>query len=84
MLWSSITICFAILASSPLSFSNSADMARYLPKSTKLGGIIAATAFGGAIPCLFFTSVGALLGSAVSPEDLAIGIEFALLDMLPA
>lgn len=82
-LWSSITIAFAILASTPLSFSNSADMARYLPKSTKPGSIIAATALGGAIPSFFFTTVGALLGSAVSPEDLDIGIEYALLDMLP-
>ncbi|GAB2555192.1 cytosine permease [Leucobacter ruminantium] len=82
-LWSSLTIGFAILASTPLSYSNSADMARYLPRSTKPSAIIAATALGGAIPCFFFTSVGALLGSAVSPDDIAIGIEYALLDMLP-
>lgn len=48
-LWSSITIAFAILASTPLSYSNSADIARYLPRSTKPSHIIAATAFGGAI-----------------------------------
>lgn len=83
-LWSSLTIGFAILASTPLSYSNSADMARYLPRSTKPSAIVAATALGGAIPCFFFTAVGALLGGAVSPEDVAIGIEFALLDMLPA
>lgn len=82
-LWSSITIGFAILASTPLSYSNSADMARYLPRSTRPSLIIAATALGGAIPSFFFTVVGALLGSAVTPDDVAVGIEFALLDMLP-
>ena len=83
-LWSSLTIAFAILASSPLSFSNSADMARYLPHDAKRSHIILATALGGAIPCGFFTIVGALLGSVVSPESLDLGIEYALLDMLPA
>jgi purine-cytosine permease-like protein len=83
-LWSSLTIAFAILASSPLSFSNSADMARYLPRDAKPSHIIAATALGGAIPCAFFTIVGALLGSVVSADALEFGIEYALLDMLPA
>lgn len=82
-LWSSISIGFAILASTPLSYSNSADMARYLPRSTKPSHIVAATALGGAIPCFVFTAFGALLGGAVSPDDVAIGIEYALLDMLP-
>lgn len=82
-LWSSITIGFAILASTPLSYSNSADMARYLPASTKPSAIVAATALGGAIPCLIFTSFGALLGGTVRPEDVAVGLEYALLDMLP-
>lgn len=83
-LWSSLTIAFAILASSPLSFSNSADVARYLPRDAKPSHIAAATALGGAIPCAFFTIVGALLGSVVSADALEFGIEYALLDMLPA
>jgi len=83
-LWSALSIGFAILASTPLSYSNSADMARYLPRDTRPRSIIAATALGGAIPCFFFTSVGAALGSAVTPDDLELGIEYPLLDMLPA
>lgn len=82
-LWSSISIGFAILASTPLSYSNSADVARYLPRSTKPSHVVAATALGGAIPSFLFTSVGALLGGAVTADDVAIGIEYALLDMLP-
>ncbi|WP_204977015.1 cytosine permease [Microbacterium esteraromaticum] len=83
-LWSSITIAFAILASTPLSYSNSADIARYPPRSTKPSHTIAATAFGGAIPCLFFTGVGVLLGGAVDPASIDIGVEYALLEMIPA
>lgn len=83
-LWSSVSIGFAILASTPLSYSNSADLARYLPRETKASHIVAATALGGALPCFVFTSIGALLGGAVSPDDLAFGIEYPLLDMLPA
>lgn len=83
-LWSAMAIGFAILASTPLSYSNSADLARYLPRETKPSHIIAATALGGALPCIVFTSFGALLGGAVSPEDLAFGIEYPLLDMVPA
>src|SRR5690606_11716906 len=41
-LWASVTIAFALMASSPLSFSNSADMARYLPRDTRASGIIGA------------------------------------------
>lgn len=82
-LWSSLTIAFAILASSPLSFSNSADMARYLPRDTKPSRIIWATALGGALPFVVFSIVGSLLGTVVSADALEFGIEYALLDMLP-
>lgn len=83
-LWASITVGFTILASTPLSYSNSPDMARYLPRSTKPSHIIAATALGGALPCIFFTVVGALLATGVSDAAMAAGIESALMDMLPA
>lgn len=83
-LWSSLTIGFAIQASTPLSYSNSADLARYLPRSTKPSSVIAATALGGALPYFVFTCVGALLGNAVSEVDIDNGIEFALLNMLPS
>ena len=83
-LWSAISIGFAILASTPLSYSNSADLARYLPRETKPSHIIAATALGGAIPCFFFTVIGALLATGVQQAAIDLGIEYALLDMLPA
>lgn len=83
-LWSAASIGFAILASSPLSYINSPDMARYLPRSTEPGRIIAATALGGAVPGVFFTTIGALMATAVSAEDLQFGVEGVMLGMLPA
>ncbi|MDR6439000.1 purine-cytosine permease-like protein [Paenarthrobacter nicotinovorans] len=83
-LWSAATIGFAILASTPLSYSNSPDLARYLPANTKRSHIIAATAFGGALPCMFFTAVGALLATGINPAAMDLGIESALLSLLPA
>lgn len=82
-LWSAVTIGFAILASSPLSYSNSPDLARYLPSSTKPSHIVVATALGGALPCIVFTSVGALLATGISAAAMDLGIESALLGLLP-
>ncbi|MFJ4264328.1 purine-cytosine permease family protein [Paenarthrobacter nicotinovorans] len=83
-LWSAITIGFAILASTPLSYSNSPDLARYLPESTKPSHIVAATALGGALPCIFFTAAGALMATGIDRAAIDLGIESALLGLLPA
>ncbi|MFC4140634.1 MULTISPECIES: cytosine permease [unclassified Microbacterium] len=82
-LWVSITIAFALMASSPLSFSNSADMARYLPRETKASGIIGATSLGQLFPAVLITAFGVVLGGSVGPETLENGIEYALLENLP-
>ncbi|WP_102192762.1 purine-cytosine permease family protein [Microbacterium aurantiacum] len=83
-LWSSISIGFTILASTPLSFMNSPDIARYLPRDTKPSHITAATALGGAIPFIVFTTVGVLLATGLSVAAFETGIDVALLDLLPA
>lgn len=83
-LWSAITIGFTIIASSPISFINSPDIARYLPRSTKPSHIVAATALGGALPGMVFTIVGALLATVAAGAVMEAGIESALLGMLPA
>lgn len=82
-LWSSLSIGFAILASTPLSYSNSADLARYLPRDTPARSIIAATGLGGALPSIVLVSVGALLGTIVTPAAAEQGIEYVLLELLP-
>lgn len=83
-LFAAMTIGFTILSATPLSYANSPDLARYLPESTKPSHIIAATALGGALPSFVFTSIGALLATAVTSEAMDAGIDSALLDMLPA
>lgn len=82
-LWSAITVGFTILASSPLSFINSPDLARYLPRSTKPSHIAAATALGGALPFVVFTIVGVLLATGLKAGAFDAGIDVALFDLLP-
>ncbi|WP_407358083.1 cytosine permease [Microbacterium sp. LTA6] len=82
-LWSAISIGFTILASTPLSFMNSPDIARYLPRDTKPSHITAATALGGAIPFIVFTTVGVLLATGLSVAAFETGIDVALLVLLP-
>lgn len=83
-LWSAITIGFTILASTPLSYINSPDIARYLPRETRPSHIIAATALGGAVPGIFFTVVGALITTGLSGAAIDAGIESAILGLLPS
>ncbi|MHC2999569.1 purine-cytosine permease family protein [Microbacterium sp. HJ5] len=82
-LWSAMSIGFTILASTPLSFINSPDIARYLPRSAKPSHIAAATALGGGVPFVVFTIIGALLATALTPESIDAGLDVALLDLLP-
>ncbi|WP_019181308.1 purine-cytosine permease family protein [Microbacterium yannicii] len=81
--WSAMSIGFTILASTPLSFINSPDIARYLPRSTKPAHIAAATALGGAVPFIVFTTIGALLATGLSAAAFDSGIDRALFDLLP-
>jgi NCS1 family nucleobase:cation symporter-1 len=83
-LFSAMTIGFTIVAATPLSYSNSPDLARYLSPATKPWHIVAATALGGAIPCIFFTAVGVLLATGVEAVALDAGIETVILGMIPA
>ncbi|MFF2493421.1 purine-cytosine permease family protein [Agromyces sp. NPDC058064] len=83
-LWSAVTIGFTIIASTPLSYINSPDIARYLPRETKPSHIIAATALGGALPSIFFTVVGALIVTGLDGAAVDAGIESAILGLLPS
>ena len=83
-LWSAMAIGFTILASTPLSFINSPDIARYLPRSTKHSHIALATGLGGAVPFIVFTIVGALLATGLDAGAFEAGLDVALLDLLPA
>lgn len=82
-LWSAVSVGFTILASTPLSFINSPDIARYLPRSTRPSHIAAATALGGAVPFIVFTGVGVLLATGLKASAFDAGIDVALFDLLP-
>lgn len=83
-LWSAISIGFTIFASNPLSYSVGADMARYLPRTTKRAHIVLATALGGGLPTIVFATVGVLFATCLTDAGLAQGIETVLLSALPA
>lgn len=59
-----MTIGFTMLISTPLSFINSPDMARYLPEETPAWRTATATALGGAVTGILFSVVGALIVTA--------------------
>lgn len=77
-----ITIGFTMLISTPLSFINSPDMARYLPQDTAPWRIAGAVALGGGLVGIVFTSIGALIATAVD-YDPAGGLMGAFEQHLP-
>ncbi|MDI2127113.1 purine-cytosine permease family protein [Yinghuangia seranimata] len=70
---------FTIIASTPLSYSNSPDLARYLPRDSNPYAIAAWTAFGAYLPSVVFTVVGALAATSLDMTDP----EAALQGVLP-
>ncbi|GAA1073298.1 hypothetical protein GCM10009663_11610 [Kitasatospora arboriphila] len=58
-----------LVASAPLSYTNSADFARYLPSSTRPGAVAGWTALGGFLPSVLFTALGAVAGTALDMSD---------------
>jgi NCS1 family nucleobase:cation symporter-1 len=69
MLWSAIAGGIALNASAPLSYNNSADFARYLPRSTPARSVAGWTAFGAFLPSVVFTSLGALAATTLDMSD---------------
>jgi nucleobase:cation symporter-1, NCS1 family len=68
-LWATITVALVLVASSPLSYSNSADFARYLPRATPGVSVAWWTAFGGFLPSVVFTAIGALAATTLNMSD---------------
>ncbi|MEW2295843.1 cytosine permease [Streptomyces sp. NPDC006743] len=58
-----------IIASTPLSYSNSPDLARYLPPDSSPVAIAGWTAFGAYLPSVVFTGVGALAATSLDMSD---------------
>jgi nucleobase:cation symporter-1, NCS1 family len=58
-----------LVAATPLSFSNSADFARYLPRSSSPVAVAGWTTAGLLIPSVIFTVVGILAGTVIDMTD---------------
>ncbi|WP_042426208.1 purine-cytosine permease family protein [Streptacidiphilus anmyonensis] len=65
----------ALIASAPLSYSNSADFARYLPRESKPAAIAVWTAVGAFVPSVLFTALGVLAGTALDMTDPQSALE---------
>ena len=64
-LWAAAATCFALIASSPLSWSIGADYSRYLPSRTSAKATAFWTGFGGFVPATGITILGVLAATAV-------------------
>ncbi|WP_411143413.1 purine-cytosine permease family protein [Streptomyces sp. x-80] len=69
---------FTIIASTPLSYSNSPDLARYLPRGSSPVAIAGWTAFGAYLPSTVFTTVGALAATGLDMSDPEAALESVL------
>ncbi|MEU9320637.1 cytosine permease [Streptomyces sp. NPDC048295] len=69
---------FTIIASTPLSYSNSPDLARYLPRESSPVAIAGWTALGAYLPSTVFTMVGALAATSLDMSDPEAALESIL------
>ncbi|MFJ7493145.1 purine-cytosine permease family protein [Streptomyces sp. NPDC097727] len=69
---------FTVIASTPLSYSNSPDLARYLPRGSSPVAIAGWTAFGAYLPSTVFTTVGALAATSLDMSDPEAALESIL------
>ncbi|WP_073922465.1 cytosine permease [Streptomyces sp. CB03911] len=66
---------FTIVASAPLSYANSPDLARYLPRHTAGRAVTLWTAFGAFLPSVVFTAIGALAATGLDMSDPQAALE---------
>lgn len=59
----------AMVSSAPLSYSTSADFARYLPRATKRSAIVGWTAAGAYLPSVLCTLLGAIAATTLDMRD---------------
>ncbi|MFW2241193.1 purine-cytosine permease family protein [Rhodococcus opacus] len=77
-LWATVAAGVSIVASAPLSYTNSADFARYLPATTSPVSVAVWTALGAFVPSVLFTALGALAGTGLDMADPQIALETIL------
>ncbi|CAM04066.1 possible purine/cytosine permease [Saccharopolyspora erythraea NRRL 2338] len=77
-LWTAVAAGITLMASGPLSYTNSADFSRYLPTGTSPLAVVVWTGLGGFLPSVVVTSVGALAATTVDMSDPQAGLETIL------
>ncbi|MGW5237383.1 purine-cytosine permease family protein [Monashia sp. NPDC004114] len=77
-LWAAVAAGTALVASGPLSYTNSADFARYLPSTTRVRDVALWTALGSMVPGIIISSVGALAATAADASDARAAAESLL------
>lgn len=68
-LWVALSAGLALVASAPLSYTNSADFSRYLPAGASPKAIAGWTALGAYVPSVAFTALGVLAGTVLDMSD---------------
>jgi purine-cytosine permease-like protein len=74
-LWAAVAAGLAIVASAPLSYTNSADFARYLPSTTSPVAVAGWTTLGAFVPSVLTTGLGALAATALNMTDPETALE---------
>lgn len=77
-LWAALAGGLTLMASGPLSYTNSADFSRYLPRSTSPVAVAGWTALGGFIPSVLVTALGALAATTIDMTDPQTALETIL------
>ncbi|MFF2437250.1 purine-cytosine permease family protein [Streptomyces sp. NPDC058107] len=77
-LWAALAGGITLIASGPLSYTNSADFSRYLPRTTSPKAIVGWTSLGGFLPSVVVTSLGAFAATAVDMTDPQTALETIL------
>ncbi|MEU7576166.1 cytosine permease [Streptomyces sp. NPDC041068] len=74
-LWAALVGGVTLIASGPLSYTNSADFSRYLPRTTSRKAIVGWTALGGFLPSVVVCSLGAFAATALDMTDPQTALE---------
>ncbi|MCX4775703.1 purine-cytosine permease family protein [Streptomyces sp. NBC_01264] len=74
-LWATLAAGLTLIASGPLSYTNSADFSRYLPRDASPWAVAGWTALGGFLPGVLLTSLGALAATVLDMTEPQAGLE---------
>ncbi|MCP3757879.1 cytosine permease [Streptomyces sp. TBY4] len=75
VLWATLAAGVTLVASGPLSYTNSADFSRYLPRTISRWAVAGWTALGGFLPGVLLASLGALAATVVDMAEPQAGLE---------